>query len=79
MTFEKICYEPGSPGRIFMLDEDTLSERLSRIDESSKNLFQWSETAGLKQIICESNLDYSQALQFIKDGYTSKLSGNIIQ
>lgn len=79
MTFEKICYEPGSPGRIFMLDEDTLSERLSRIDEASKNLFQWSETAGLKQIICESNLDYSQALQFIKDGYAAKFSGNIIQ
>jgi len=77
MTFEKICYEPGSPGRIFMLDEDTLIERLSRIDDSSNKLFQWSETAGLKQIICESKLDYSQALQFLKDDYQLKLTERV--
>ena len=77
MTFEKICYEPGSPGRIFMLDEDTLVERLSRIGESSNNLFQWSETAGLKQIICESKLDYDQALMFIKNDYELKTSKSV--
>ena len=66
MTFEKICYEPGSPGRVFMFDEDSLTDRLANINETSNNLFKWSETAGLKQIICETDLKSSHAFDFLK-------------
>jgi hypothetical protein len=50
LAFEKIAYEAGSPGRIFKLDEDSLSDRLERIETISDGLYGYDETAGLKQI-----------------------------
>ena len=49
-----------------MFDEDSLTDRLANINETSNNLFKWSETAGLKQIICETDLTSSHAFEFLK-------------
>ena len=49
-----------------MFDEDSLTDRLANINETSNNLFKWSETAGLKQIICETDLKSSHAFDFLK-------------
>lgn len=51
LSFEVISHEPGSPGRVFLLDEADLSERLLTLEEDSKGAFRWSETAGLKQVL----------------------------
>lgn len=50
LAFEKVAYEPASPGRIFKLDEDSLSERLERIEAVTGGLYGYDETAGLKQV-----------------------------
>jgi hypothetical protein len=50
LAFEKIAYEPGSPGRIFKLDEDSLSDRLGRIEAVTSGLYDYDETGGLKQV-----------------------------
>lgn len=50
MAFEKIAYDPGSPGRIFKLDEDSLAGRLENIGGVTDGGFTYDETAGLKQI-----------------------------
>ncbi|HEX7997930.1 MAG TPA: DUF4007 family protein [Pyrinomonadaceae bacterium] len=50
LAFEKIAYEPGSPGRIFKLDEDSLSDRLGRIETVTGGLYDYDETGGLKQV-----------------------------
>ncbi len=52
MSFENIAYAPGSPGRIFLLDEDDIVERLEQLEQASAGDFTWSETAGLRQVIC---------------------------
>ena len=47
---ELICHDVGSPGRVFKLDEDSVIERLIRIDESTDGAFGWTDTAGLRQV-----------------------------
>ena len=50
MAVESLAYEPGSPGRVFKLDEYSLIERLARIDDSSLGRFFWSDTAGVRNV-----------------------------
>lgn len=51
MSFENAAYAPRSPGRVFLLDEDGIVDRLERLEEISDGALAWSETAGLRQII----------------------------
>jgi len=50
IAFEKIAYDPGSPGRVFKLDEDSLASRLESIGQVTDGAFSYDETAGLKQV-----------------------------
>lgn len=50
-SVESLLHEPSSPGRIFLLDEEALLDRLSNIERLSRDRIAWSETAGLRQII----------------------------
>jgi hypothetical protein len=51
LSMEAIAFEPGSPGRVFKLDEESVTERLVRIENSSHGLFRWTDTAGLSQVL----------------------------
>lgn len=50
ISVEALTFEPGSPGRVFKLDEDALVERLARIEESSERAYIWSDTAGVRNV-----------------------------
>ena len=50
LTVEQICYGPGSPGRVFKLDEDSVITRLMRLDDLTDGAWLWVDTAGLRQI-----------------------------
>lgn len=50
LSVEEIAYEPGSPGRIFKMDEESLLDRLVDIEDSSKGAFRWSDTAGVRVV-----------------------------
>lgn len=50
LTAEQICYAPGSPGRVFKLDEDSVITRLMTIGKVTDAAWQWTDTAGLRQI-----------------------------
>lgn len=50
MAVETVAFEPGSPGRVFKLDEHSLIERLARIEDSSQGRFAWSDTAGVRNV-----------------------------
>ena len=65
LSFEALAHEPGSPGRIFVLDENTLADLLLVIDEVSHGTYRWSETAGLKQLIREREIQSEEALEFL--------------
>ncbi|MBE0470969.1 MAG: DUF4007 family protein [Methyloprofundus sp.] len=51
LSFEAIAHHPGSPGRVFQLNEDDLVDRLARLESFTSGLIRWSETAGLKQLV----------------------------
>ncbi len=71
LSFEAIAHEPGSPGRVFLLDENDVADRLSNINDIIDDTLRWSETAGLKQVVRtpDFKLDMDTALQFIKGDY----------
>ncbi|UKV13308.1 DUF4007 family protein [Thalassospiraceae bacterium SW-3-3] len=50
LAAELICHAAGSPGRVFKMDEDSVIERLMRIDEITAGDFIWTDTAGLRQV-----------------------------
>ncbi len=58
LAVERLAFEPGSPGRVFKLDEDSLVERLSLIDSISEGRFTWSDTSGLRNVArCAENIN----------------------
>jgi hypothetical protein len=55
LSFESICYNFMSPGRIFLLNEDAIVEYLQKLSDETRGTFEYTETAGMKQIILNSN------------------------
>lgn len=51
INFQTLLLDAGSPGRVFLLEENELAYRLMDIEEKTKGALVWSETAGLKQLI----------------------------
>ena len=47
---EDLLHEPLTPGRIFLLNEKELAERLESIEEVSHGALMWSETAGISEV-----------------------------
>ena len=69
LSFEAIAHEPGGLGRVFLFDENDLVDRLAGLDDATKGLLRWSETAGLKQVVRDSNMNFETALSYIKADY----------
>ena len=57
LTLTNIAYSESSPGRIFLLDEDTLVEYLDRLDNLTKGALRYDETAGVKQVYRDRQVD----------------------
>jgi len=50
MAFSEIAYAAGSPGNGFKLDENSLVERLEKLEFLTNGEMSYTETAGLKQV-----------------------------
>jgi hypothetical protein len=51
LSVEAIAYEPGSPGRVFKLDENSVVERLIAMEQVTGERIVWSDTAGVRQVL----------------------------
>jgi len=69
LSFEAIAHEPGGPGRVFLLDENDVADRLAGLDELTGGALRWSETAGLKQVVRETDLNFATALAYVDMDY----------
>ena len=69
LSFEALAHEPGSPGRVFMLDENSLVDLLGEMEKLTWGTYAWSETAGLKQLIRERELTSDEALDLALEDY----------
>jgi hypothetical protein len=50
LTVDQVCFGPGSPGRVFKLDEHSVAARLQAMERVTAGKWLWTETAGLRQI-----------------------------
>ena len=71
LSFEAVAHEPGAPGRVFLLDEADVAERLLSLEDVTRGAFRWSETAGLKQILRSDNLSPAQLQCVLRGAYSS--------
>jgi len=69
LSFEMVAHEPGSPGRVFLLDEPGLADRLANLEERTDGLFRWSETAGLRQVVRGRERDARESKVMISKAY----------
>lgn len=61
LAIHDLARQPGSPGRLFKIDESALVERLEGI-ESHTNALSYAETAGLRQLYRHRRLDPLEVL-----------------
>ena len=69
LSFEALVHEPGSPGRVFLLDENSVVDLLSGVEQLTGGAYVWSETAGLMQLIREQAITPEDALGFVLKDY----------
>jgi hypothetical protein len=69
LSFEAIAHEPGGPGRVFLLDENDVVDRLAALDDVSGGSLRWSETAGLKQVVRDPSQSLDKPLRFVDMDY----------
>ena len=64
ITFEKLMYDYGSPGKVFQLDEKSLDVYLEKLEASTQGSFQFSKGAGgLRQITKVKNVSTNQLIK----------------
>lgn len=70
VSIESLVYDAGSPGRIFLLDEDAVLEKAYDISTLGLGI-EWTESSGLRQFIrsVELNELLEAALDLIKTEY----------
>lgn len=63
LAFSEIAYRKGSPGTVFRLDENSIADRLERLDELTEGKFVYTETAGLRQVYRRADIDLNELLE----------------
>ena len=57
ISFRELMYAPLSPGRIFRLDEDTMTIYLEKLEQLTDSALEYDETADLKQVYRHKDLN----------------------
>ena len=78
LSFEALAHAPGSPGRVFLLDENDVVDLLTPLEHVSRGVYTWSETAGLKQLIRQRELTAEEARDCIRLDYAAGREGVIL-
>lgn len=64
LAVQDLARQPGSPGRIFKIDESSLVERLENVEKLTGGVLTFGETAGIRQLSRRvARLDPSAALR----------------
>lgn len=69
LSLESLFHESGSPGRVFVLDEESVVDLAVELEQTTHGKIAWSETAGLRQLICLDGVDSIDPLIFLDDAF----------
>jgi hypothetical protein len=72
LSFEALAHAPGSPGRVFLLGENDLVQLLVQLDNVTQGAYQWSESAGLRQLIRVQEVPSAEAVEFVRSDYLGR-------
>ena len=72
LSFASLMNDPGSPGRIFLLDENSLFNLCELLEDVSGGVYRLSETAGLRQMFRSEVLDESHDFEMLSRDYATK-------
>lgn len=65
LSFDALFYEPGSPGRVFLLDQESVVDLAIELEVVTDGAIAWSETAGLRQLISRTDPMEIDPMQFL--------------
>ena len=69
LPLSALAKESGSPGRVFLLNEDAVTSLLGDIEERSGGAYAYSDVDGIKQLTRKRELAPGEALGFIAADY----------
>ena len=69
LAFDSLAHQPGSPGRVFLLDENSLYNLCGQLEEVSGGIYRWSETAGLRQMVRSELTDRKHDFELLSSDY----------
>ena len=75
VAIDDVIYQPGSPGQVFKLDENTIIELIEKLEIFTNGKIRLQETAGLMQIYLDGSLgsDFrSQAMNLLERHYANE-------
>jgi hypothetical protein len=66
LSLYDVCRQPGSPGQLFKLDDDSLAARFDHFEKATQGAIVYNETAGLKQLYRHRDV---AAFRLLRDAY----------
>ena len=75
LSFEALAHEPGSPGQVFLLEENEMADMLGGLEDVTNGDYVWSETSGLKQLIKRNEISENRQIDLIDLDYRSMRTG----
>lgn len=78
LSFEAVAHAPGSPGRVFLLEEGELVGRLSNLEQLTEGTIRWSETAGLRQVIFGRHFTETELVKLLRSDYATGVTSGVL-
>lgn len=72
-SVEAIAHEPGGPGRVFLLDEESVADRLASAADLTHGAIRWDESTGMRQVYAH-DLDAIVPLELLRPLYRGTLT-----
>lgn len=72
LSLEALFHEPGSPGRVFVLDEESVVDQAMELEVVTDGAISWSETAGLRQLIGRDAAENLKPEEFLGRAFSKK-------
>lgn len=73
-SVESLSHDPGSPGRVFLLDEESVVERLISLGDLTEGAIWWDESAGMRQVRSSRRVDQIDGMKFLRRLYAPATS-----